>query len=258
MPELPPLAGFSSSNIADDNITTFLQRQTDLNILIIGTKRGQIFVDIFGFLPYSIFDFAEKLGCQCSILDILMSEELNFMYVTVKDGEEKIKVIAVETTIFKTHSKELFAVATKYGTLNAVITYMSNTISIVKETWEAILFELDTKLLKYASQVPSGTLSVEFLDMLMLGIVSERMQEFLLNDLTKKGLSKLGQSIDNNYTNIQKLLLKNISTVGQNITFLLSELRGLARFEYRYKVFIVDLKCAICHMSCLTQLLQLY
>lgn len=158
------------------------------------------------------------------------------LYATVKDQFENIKIVIINTAIFKTHTKELFAVSMKHEYLNSLFSYLSNTISIIKETWENILLEMDAKLSKYASKVAEGTLATDFLDLLMFGITTEHMQEFLLHDLTKKGLEKFGQTIEMSYANIQKLLLKNVTKVGQNVTYHLAELRGMARLEYRYKV----------------------
>jgi anaphase-promoting complex subunit 4 len=62
------------------------------------------------------------------------------------------------------------------------------------------------------------------------------MKEFLIHDLTKKGLEKFGQTIEMSYANIQKLVLKYVMKFGQNITYYLAELRGMARLEHRFKV----------------------
>ena len=55
-----------------------------------------------------------------------------------------------------------------------------------------------------------GTVGDEFLQLLMWGRASPDLQAFLINDLSEKGLKKLGHSIENSYTNIQKLVLKHI------------------------------------------------
>lgn len=95
---------------------------------------------------------------------------------------------------------------------------------------------MDNELTKYASKVPEGGLTADFLDLLMFGIYSDEIEEFLLHDLTKKGLEKFGQTIELSYANIQKLLLKYVTKIGQNITYHLAELRGLARMKQRYEV----------------------
>ncbi|KAK9730641.1 Anaphase-promoting complex subunit 4 WD40 domain [Popillia japonica] len=234
LPDPPPLSTFGSSNISEELVKC--QKQSELNMLVVGTMEGLVYISIFGCSPWIIFNLSQHLGYKCSILSLLFSEEMNFLYATVKDQYGNIKIAVIDTSIFKTHTKELFAVFMKHEYLNFLLNYVSTTISVIKETWENILLEMDAKLSKYASKVPEGTLATDFLDLLMFGITTEHMQEFLLHDLTRKGLEKFGQTIEMSYANIQKLLLKNVTKVGQNITYHLAELRGMARLEYRYKV----------------------
>lgn len=205
-------------------------------MLLVGTMEGLIYISLSGRSPWITFNLSQHLGYHCSVLSLLFSEELNLIYATIKDEFGNVKITIIKTSIFKTHTRELFAVSMKHEYLSSLLKYLSNTISVIKETWENILLEMDAKLSKYASKVPEGTLATDFLDLLMFGITTEPMQEFLLHDLTKKGLEKFGQTIEMSYANIQKLLLKNVTKVGQNITYHLAELRGMARLEYRYKV----------------------
>lgn len=170
-----------------------------------------------------------------------LSDNLDTMFVAIRDEENALKIIMVNTEIFKTHTKELFIVALKHENLNSLLEFLSNTLTSVTETWENILLEMDTKLSKYAAKVPEGGVTADFLDLLMFGIYSNEIEEFLVHDLTKKGLEKFGQTIEMSYSNIQKMLLKHILKTGQNITYHLTELRGLARLEHRYYVSLFEI-----------------
>ncbi|KAF2897439.1 hypothetical protein ILUMI_08739 [Ignelater luminosus] len=239
LPDLPPLSnlGPSVTNTQEENSNSNLfQEQKELNLLVIGTYDGYLHISIFGQFPCVILNLNNYLGYTCSVISVFLSNDLSLMYVTVKDDSNDIKIVLINTSLLKTHSKELFAMALKHGYLNNLITYLSNVIVPMKETWETILLEMDAKLSKYASRVPEGTLSSEFLDLLMFGITSDEMQEFLLQDLTEKGLKKFGQVMETCYANIEKLLLKLVTKAAQNITYHLAELRGMARLEHRYKV----------------------
>ena len=78
-------------------------------------------------------------------------------------------------------------------------------------------------------------MSADFLDLLMFGIPSDELEMFLLQDLTKKGLKKLGHSTELSYSNIQRLVLKHLQSVGQSLAYHLAELRGMARRTDRYQ-----------------------
>lgn len=75
------------------------------------------------------------------------------------------------------------------------------------EAWETILFEMDEKLTKYAERSKPGSMSADFLDLLMIGVPTKELQQFLLQDLTEKGLKKFGHSIEMCYSNIQVLCI---------------------------------------------------
>lgn len=229
------LSTFETGNFVEEANNNLLHKQKLLNLLLIGTDDGMLYLSVFGSLSCGAIDFKEKINTKCSVIDVQLSESLNIATVTLKDIEDNIKLVFIDTAIFESHIKELFCVAMKKVEMQTHVGYLYKSISSVMETWESILLEMDWKLTNYANKVQPGTLSADFLDLLMFGICSDEMQEFLFSDMTKRGLEKFGQNIEMNYANIQKILLKNITKLGQNITYHLSELRGMSRFASRYK-----------------------
>lgn len=212
-------------------------------MLLVGTKDGYVHIRVFGCFTCSILNMNEYLGTSCSVENIHVSEDLSKIFITVKDAEHNIKIIVLNGQIFKTHTQELFCVAIKYVKLVDLVKYLTNTIANITETWESFLLEIDHKLSKYAKKVPEGGVTADFLDLLTFGICSPELEEFLITDLTKKGLEKFGQTIEMSYANIQKLLLKNVTKFGQNLSYHLAELRGMARLEHRYDVSIYHNIC---------------
>lgn len=55
-------------------------------------------------------------------------------------------------------------------------------------------------------------------------------------DLTEKGLKKLGSSIEISYSTIQKLVIKPLHSGILNVCYHLSQIKGMSRNEYYYKV----------------------
>ncbi|KAB0801756.1 hypothetical protein PPYR_03942 [Photinus pyralis] len=235
--ELSPLSSLSPTmtNLQDENThSNLFHEQKDLNLLLVGTDEGHLRMSIFGQFVCADLHLSDYLGQKCSVMSAHLSNDLSTLHVTVK-CESSVKIVILKSDLLKIHSKEIFAIAIKDAHLNNLVSYLSNIIVLIKESWETSLLEMDHKLSYYASLVPDGVLSAEFLDLLMFGITSSRMQKFLLQDLTEKGLKKFGQVIEMCYANIQKLLLKHVTKAGQNITFHLSELRGMARLEHNFK-----------------------
>lgn len=114
--------------------------------------------------------------------------------------------------------------------------YLSRTLMAISEAWETILLEMDEKLTRYAETNPPGGMVADFLELLMIGIPSQNLEKFLLHDLTEKGLKKLGHSIEMCYSNIQKLVLKNLTSVGMALVYQLAEMRGMVRFGGPYEL----------------------
>lgn len=216
-----------------------LENQSELNLLAIGTSNGFVHLYVFGTLPLASINLNNDLGEACSVSQIHFSNDFARMFITIQTvSHGTVKIVIMDSVLLKSHGKELYSIASKHEQLKALIDYLFNTITTIKETWENILLEMDTKLSKYASKVPKGGITADFLDLLMFGTYTNEIEEFLVHDLTKKGLEKFGQTIEMSYGSIQKLLLKYVAKMGQNITYHLAELRGLARLKHRFKVRI--------------------
>lgn len=229
-----PAQSSSTENYVD---YTFLKNQTELNILLVGTKSGILHISIFGIFTCATINISAYLKKNnCKIIKSQMSDNFKKLYVTVIDEDSNVRIVNIDCSIINLHSKELFLMALKLINLISLLKHLEQTMLSITEAWESILLEMDSKLSKYASNVPEGAVCADFLDLLMFGVPSEEMEEFLIQDLTDKGLKKLGHSIELSYSNIQKLLLMHMNTVGQNITYHLTELRGMARLTHRYKV----------------------
>lgn len=109
----------------------------------------------------------------------------------------------------------------------------------ISETWDGIVVNVDDKLAVYTNSVPDGSVGVEFLDLLMFGIPSAELENFLLQELTEKGLKKLNGNIDSSYLNVQRLVVKYLHMVSQSLNFFLGELLGLALANEKLEVIIV-------------------
>lgn len=233
----PPVSPLEDSINFEDikGLTSFLQEQAEFNLLVIGTKEGLVHLRVFGCWKCLSLKVSDYFGYQCSIKNVHFTEDLSKMFITVED-KENVTTVLFNSEIFKTHSTELYHVTMKYIKLYELVLYLSKIITNITETWESILLQFDQKLSKYASQVPEGGVTADFLELLMFGTFTEQMEEFLMHDLTKKGLEKFGQTMEFSYSNIQSYLIKHIIKYAQNGTYYLAELKGMSQFEERYGV----------------------
>lgn len=191
-------------------------------------------MSVFGLFPCGIIDIKSYTPhIDPLITNVQLSETFNYIYIFYQ-GDDKVNTLILKTPTLHNYSKELYLLALKHGHIMHLMNYMQNTINSILEAWETALLEMDKKLEKYSACVPEGGVSADFLDLLMFGTASLELQAFLLHDLTEKGLKKMGASIEISYSTIQKLVLKNLNTVGQALVYHISDLRGMARFSYTY------------------------
>lgn len=248
LPSLPLLSrSFGSvSKSVEENLEDAkkIKEQTHLNILLVGVNTGKLYLSIFGLFPCGVVDMNNCIsGRAFSILDADVSDDLKALFLVMscwkevdemKEDKKDLFLVLLDTPVLAVHSPELHALALKHGHIVSLLGYLSHTMHSITEAWENILLEMDSKLASYASTIPGGSVSADFLDLLMFGIPSDELEMFLLQDLTEKGLKKLGHSIELSYSNIQRLVLKHLHSVGHSLAYHLAELRGMARRADRY------------------------
>lgn len=226
----------------EDNVKSCkeIQEPNQLNMLIVGYGSGCIFLSIFGRYHYGTIPLAQVAkdeGGDYKVLDINLSDDFSVMQVVYLDKvTNNILLSLINTSVLSAYAEEMFLVANRHGQVMQLVSYLDQTMTSITEAWEHILLEMDTKMANYAASVPEGGVSADLLELLMLGVPSDDLALFLLQELTAKGLKKFGSSVELSYSTIQKLVLKQLNIVGQHLTYYLSELRGLTRIPDRYKI----------------------
>ncbi|XP_071452443.1 anaphase-promoting complex subunit 4 [Hetaerina americana] len=224
-----------------------IRDQTHVNILIIGTSSGKVFLSVFGLFLCGIINMKEHLKSSWQVAEILdadFSSGLETLYVVVScirnDDESSVSgepiVVLLDTTVLSTHAAELHSLSLMHGQVIGVMGYLAHTMRSVADAWENILFEMDTKLASYAASVPEGAVAADFLELLMFGFPSDELEAFLLQQLTEKGLKRLGHAIELSYTSIQRLVLRHARGAGNALAFHLARLKGLACRRDRFAV----------------------
>ncbi|XP_073948554.1 LOW QUALITY PROTEIN: anaphase-promoting complex subunit 4-like [Choristoneura fumiferana] len=242
----PSLSSGYKNPTSDDNVKDLkeMQEQTQLNMLLVGYGTGHIYMSVFGRYPYGTIHLAQiakdEFG-EFKVLDINLSDDFSMMQVFYLDRTTKSLFVAlVNTSVLSAYAEEIFTVANRHSQLTQLLSHLDQTMTSITEAWEHILLEMDTKMAYYAASVPEGGVSADLLELLMLGVPSDELELFLLQELTAKGLKKFGSSVELSYSTIQKLVLKQLNIVGQSLTYYLSELRGLARIPDRYKILGIE------------------
>ncbi|KAK9880735.1 hypothetical protein WA026_013059 [Henosepilachna vigintioctopunctata] len=105
--EPPMLLSVENMHAEENQKPNILHEQSELNILLIGSKEGIIYVNIFGAFSCIQLNMNQYLGVHCSVENILSTEDLSKLFVTLKDQEHNIHILVIDSSIFKTNKNEL-------------------------------------------------------------------------------------------------------------------------------------------------------
>lgn len=175
---------------------------------------------------------AELFGKEGTVLNMHMPVDFSYLYVAIQYFYGKVVVVTIKLKECNTNWNDVYDLAFKHDQLLSSLDYLDQTMKNILETWENVsLMEMELKLSSYCPEEPE-LVSTDSLELLIYGILSERMEQFLKKDLTDKGIKKIGLSIESSHTNVQKLVVKQLSEVANQILFQLVEISGMSLKKY--------------------------
>ncbi|KAG8453562.1 hypothetical protein GDO86_000262 [Hymenochirus boettgeri] len=212
-----------------------------LNALVLGGKSGQI--EIYAYGMYKIATILEVFG---SCLGLCLSSDLKSLSVITElttNTNPEITYFQLDTSLLSDYLPEVTRMARKFTHISTLLQYLKLALNCMCEAWEEILTQMDSRLTKFV-QEKNTTTSVqdEFMQLLLWGKASPELQALLMNQLTVKGLKKLGQSVDSSYSTIQKLVISHLQSGAEALLYHLSELKGMALWKQKYEPLGLDAK----------------
>ncbi|KAA0201291.1 hypothetical protein HAZT_HAZT004924 [Hyalella azteca] len=224
-----------------------IRNQDCLTLLVVGTANSKVLLYAFGFVHCATVELSNTVPRAGAVIEAQCSDGMNLLSIIVErpsiEGEvsenpadyttEGVHVTC-DIAVISEHHKELYLLARKHAEIQSLINYATDAINRLREAWEGILLEMDTKLDAYSGTKEEGEVSADFLDLLVFGYSSPEFHMFLSNKLSEKGLKKLRQTVELGYTNMHKLVVKQLEAVGQGLVFVISQMLGMARRTDRY------------------------
>ncbi|KAF1497439.1 Anaphase-promoting complex subunit 4, partial [Megadyptes antipodes antipodes] len=215
-----------------------------LNALVLGGSSG--FIEIYA---YGMFKIATVTGVAGSCRGLCLSSDLKSLSVITEirdssDSEAEItyfQASKLDTSLLSSYLPEVTRMARKFTHISTLLQYIKLSLTCMCEAWEEILMQMDSRLTKFV-QEKNTTTSVqdEFMQLLLWGKASLELQALLMNQLTVKGLKKLGQSIESSYSSIQKLVISHLQSGSEALLYHLSELKGMALWKQKYESLGLD------------------
>lgn len=206
--------------------------QDTLNLLLVGMDNCEVQILALGVFLCGSIKLAEIFEKDGSVLNMHMPVDFSYLYVAIQYFFGKVDVVTIKLQECDTNWNDVYDLAFKHDQLLSSLDYLDQTMKNILETWENVsLMEMELKLSSYSPEDPE-VVSTDLLDLLIYGVLSERMELFLKKDLTDKGIKKIGLSIESSHTNVQKLVVKQLSEVTNQILFQLVEISGMSLKKY--------------------------
>ncbi|XP_050526477.1 anaphase-promoting complex subunit 4 [Daktulosphaira vitifoliae] len=207
--------------------------QDILNLLLVGMENCEVQILALGIFLCGTLKLAEIFGKEGTVLNMCMPVDFSYLYIAIQYFYGQVELVTIKLQENNTNWNDVYVLSFKHDQLLYSLDYLDQTMKNILETWENVsLMEMELKLSSYAPEDPVKV-STELLELLIYGVLSERMEQFLKKDLTDKGIKKIGLSIESSHTNIQKLVVKQLSEVTNHILFQLVEISGMSlkKFE---------------------------
>ncbi|XP_075047262.1 anaphase-promoting complex subunit 4 [Mixophyes fleayi] len=243
LPALPKTYNATAKIFSEEKSDEILKLLGDvmLNALVLGGDSGQI--EIYAYGMYKIATITEVYG---SCLGLCLSSDLKSLSVVTElttNTTPEITYFQLDTSLLSDYLPEVTRMARKFTHISTLLQYLKLSLTCMCEAWEEILVQMDSRLTKFV-QEKSTTTSVhdEFMQLLLWGKASPELQALLMNQLTVKGLKKLGQSVESSYSTIQKLVISHLQSGAEALLYHLSELKGMALWKQKYEPLGLDSK----------------
>uniref|UniRef100_A0A8C5C6I8 Anaphase-promoting complex subunit 4 n=1 Tax=Gadus morhua TaxID=8049 RepID=A0A8C5C6I8_GADMO len=187
-----------------------------LNILVVGGASGCVELYAYGMYRIATLDKVRELYLRWAHIDHVLDQ--------------------LDTGLLSDCLPEVTRMARKFSHISTLLQYLRLSLTCMCEAWEEILMQMDLRLTKFVQEKNTNTqVQDEFLELLLWGQSSPELQALLMNQLTVKGLKKLGQSIESSYSSIQKLVISHLQSGSEALLYHLSEVRGMCLWKHKFE-----------------------
>ncbi|XP_075996458.1 anaphase-promoting complex subunit 4 [Genypterus blacodes] len=242
LPALPKSYSTTSKIFSEEKSDEIMNLLGDvrLNILVLGGAAG--FVELYAYGMYKIATLTAVPG-TCRSLSL--SSDLKSLSVITEvpsaHNDPEICYIQLDTGLLSDCLPEVTRMARKFTHISSLLQYLRLSLTCMCEAWEDILMQMDIRLTKFVQEKNTSTqVQDEFLELLLWGQSSPELQALLMNQLTVKGLKKLGQSIESSYSSIQKLVISHIQSGSEALLYHLSEVKGMSLWKQKFQPLGLD------------------
>ncbi|XP_028300517.1 anaphase-promoting complex subunit 4 [Gouania willdenowi] len=242
LPTLPKSYSTTSKIFSEEKSDEILNLlgEARLNVLVLGG--GGAFVELYAYGMYKIATLGGVSG-MCRSLSLSSDLKSLSIITEVRSADDKAEIcyMQLDTGLLSSCLPEVTRMARKFTHISTLLQYVHLSLTCMCEAWEDILTQMDLRLTKFVQEKNTSTqVQDEFLELLLWGQSSPELQALLMNQLTVKGLKKLGQSIESSYSSIQKLVINHLQSGSEALLYHLSEVKGMSLWKQKFEPLGLD------------------
>uniref|UniRef100_A0A8C6TY00 Anaphase-promoting complex subunit 4 n=1 Tax=Neogobius melanostomus TaxID=47308 RepID=A0A8C6TY00_9GOBI len=242
LPSLPKSYSTTSKIFSEeksDEITNLLG-EVRLNVLVLGGGSGS--VELYA---YGMYKIATVTGISGTCRSLSLSSDLKSLSIITEvrsvDSDTQICFCQLDTGLLSDCLPEVTRMARKFTHISTLLQYLHLSLTCMCEAWDDILMQMDHRLTKFVQEKnTSSQVHDEFLELLLWGQSSPELQALLMNQLTVKGLKKLGMSIESSYSSIQKLVISHLLSGSEALLYHLGEVKGMSLWKQKFEPLGLD------------------
>ncbi|XP_019855536.1 PREDICTED: anaphase-promoting complex subunit 4-like isoform X2 [Amphimedon queenslandica] len=240
LPPLPLIENDEMSDDEEDNVThkesvpssKYISHLSSMTLLLAGDECGHIHIVIDGVLHITSLSLLSEGMTVSSIISLKMSHNFCTLAAVSCNENNTLFYNLVDTSLLANKVNELHFVAVKYNHVLSVMAYVGDVIRAMTDAWEDGLLTVDKKMERYAKTLPSCLqLMDEYIILLACGQARAELKSFLVDELTAKGVKKIGLSIEMSYKSLRRYTINHLNKAIEALNFHLHDLFGVSGWD---------------------------
>ena len=233
---LPKLEGADElyriqETLFEPNLMKKFAKLTTLSVLLIGSKTGEIWVNIDGLFSPTLFKLPPE---HTRITNIKLSTDINEILVSHCNDQGNVSISIVNTNFFKKFNHEIRVLSQQFKMISFLLQYMSTVTNVMSESYEAVLTKLDDKLAKFVELLPEDVLVVdEFLKLLSMGNNRPEILPFISRDLSFSNPrnKKLPNDIETSHQNLTSVIKNHLLLSSEMLYYKLIQIQKICKIS---------------------------
>lgn len=214
-----------------------------INFLAIGSSIGDLKVFVSGFLlccSLSVSSLIKIEDKKYWIRSAVFSSDMKFLFVFVEERANNVtltemgaQVLILDSSVLSLRIPEINLLQTRIGQILTLVDHIKEVQSCLTEVWECLkVAEVASNFSKYQVYFESIELmAADFCELIMFGVLSNSLEQFILQSLNCNSVKKLIQSVKENCLNVETLVSGHLKPFLEELLIILGEMKGMAELD---------------------------